>query len=160
MSQRSQTWAVISSKGEADVEGYCSFTEQIALPDTPGQGVAAPLPEESKFYVDQIKAMKDYELTTLYVDFGHLLEREEVLARAIQSQYYRLVPPCSCRQQPSTDLARRPDSFPTFAELFNPLFASTNPPTSTPLRPSPPLPLRQLRLLRQENSQLHSTTFL
>ena len=65
-----------------------SFTEQIALPDTPGQG-GMPIPEESKFYVDQIRAMKDYELTTLYVDFGHLLEREEVLARAIQSQYYR-----------------------------------------------------------------------
>lgn len=35
--------------------------------------------------------MKEFELTTLYVDFGHLLEREEVLARAIQSQYYRCV---------------------------------------------------------------------
>lgn len=45
--------------------------------------------EENKFYIEQIKAMKEFELTTLYVDFSHLLEREEVLARAIQSQYYR-----------------------------------------------------------------------
>jgi DNA replication licensing factor MCM6 len=45
--------------------------------------------EESRYYVEQIKAMKDYELTTLYVDMSHLLEREEVLARAIRSQYYR-----------------------------------------------------------------------
>lgn len=70
-----------------------SFTEQITLPDTPGSMNAGnPLPptsDESKFYMEQIKAMKEYELTTLYVDFGHLLEREEVLARAIQSQYYR-----------------------------------------------------------------------
>lgn len=36
--------------------------------------------------------MKEFELTTLYVDFSHLLEREEVLARAIQSQYYRFLP--------------------------------------------------------------------
>lgn len=28
-------------------------------------------------------------MTTIYVDFSHLLEREEVLARAIQGQYYR-----------------------------------------------------------------------
>jgi DNA replication licensing factor MCM6 len=36
--------------------------------------------------------MKEYQLTTLYVDFSHLLEREEVLARAIQGQYYRFLP--------------------------------------------------------------------
>lgn len=36
--------------------------------------------------------MKEFELTTLYVDFSHLLEREEVLARAIQGQYYRFLP--------------------------------------------------------------------
>lgn len=33
--------------------------------------------------------MKIDERTTLYADFGHLLEREEILAQAIQSQYYR-----------------------------------------------------------------------
>lgn len=48
--------------------------------------------EENKFYIEQIKAMKEFELTTLYVDFSHLLEREEILARAIQSQYYRFLP--------------------------------------------------------------------
>lgn len=73
---------------------HYSFTEQIALPDTPA---SAPTPrptadDTSKFYIEQIKAMKEFELTTLYVDFGHLLEREEVLARAIQSQYYRFLP--------------------------------------------------------------------
>lgn len=36
--------------------------------------------------------MKEFELTTLYVDFSNLLEREEVLARAIQDQYYRFLP--------------------------------------------------------------------
>lgn len=54
-------------------------------------GVAAPM-DDGKFYIEQIKAMKEYEMTTLYVDFSHLLEREEVLARAIQSQYYRFLP--------------------------------------------------------------------
>jgi DNA replication licensing factor MCM6 len=65
-----------------------SFTEQIALPDTPASGatIRPDRGDENKFYIEQ---MKEFELTTLYVDFSHLLEREEVLARAIQSQYYR-----------------------------------------------------------------------
>lgn len=79
-------------RNHADEELSTSFTEQIAFPDTPGTVNAAnPTADETKFYIDQIKAMKEFELTTLYVDFGHLLEREEVLARAIQSQYYRSV---------------------------------------------------------------------
>jgi DNA replication licensing factor MCM6 len=36
--------------------------------------------------------MREFETTTLYVDYTHLLEREEVLARAIQGQYYRFLP--------------------------------------------------------------------
>ncbi|RXK36244.1 minichromosome maintenance protein 6 [Tremella mesenterica] len=91
---------VKDATGEKVMESFAlfleSFTEHIALPDTPGS-MNAPTPrptaaEENKFYVEQIKAMKEFELTTLYVDFGHLLEREEVLARAIQSQYYRFLP--------------------------------------------------------------------
>ncbi|OCF45399.1 minichromosome maintenance protein 6 [Kwoniella heveanensis CBS 569] len=73
-----------------------NFTEQIAFPETPAsfnaQNPPSATADESKFYIEQIKAMKEFELTTLYVDFGHLLEREEVLARAIQSQYYRFLP--------------------------------------------------------------------
>lgn len=76
------------------VELTASFTDQIAFPDTPASGMTArqaTANEENKVYIEQIKAMKEFELTTLYVDFSHLLEREEVLARAIQSQYYRYV---------------------------------------------------------------------
>ncbi|KAJ3556351.1 hypothetical protein NP233_g11997 [Leucocoprinus birnbaumii] len=36
--------------------------------------------------------MREYELTTLYVDFGHLLQSDDVLADAIQKQYYRFLP--------------------------------------------------------------------
>lgn len=69
-----------------------SFTEQIAFPETPASISGTQNNDESKFYIDQIHAMKEFEFTTLYVDFSHLLEREEVLARAIQSQYYRFLP--------------------------------------------------------------------
>ncbi len=70
-----------------------SFTESITLTSTPSTPFpptpSHPSSDSQFFYIDQIKAMKEYELTTLYVDFGHLLEREEVLARAVRDQYYR-----------------------------------------------------------------------
>lgn len=64
------------------------------MPDTPGS-MADPAPTPSgegskdKYYIQQIHDMKQFDYTVLYVDFSHLLEREEVLARAIQDQYYR-----------------------------------------------------------------------
>lgn len=36
--------------------------------------------------------MSELELTTLYVDYGHLLAKDDVLADAIQRQYYRFLP--------------------------------------------------------------------
>jgi len=45
-----------------------------------------------RVYIDQIHTMREYELTTLYVDFGHLLQSDDVLADAIQKQYYRFLP--------------------------------------------------------------------
>lgn len=36
--------------------------------------------------------MRDYKLTTLYVDYTHLLQKDDVLADAIQRQYYRFLP--------------------------------------------------------------------
>lgn len=43
-------------------------------------------------YVDQIHLMKQYGITTLYVDYSHLLDRDETLAHAISAQYYRFLP--------------------------------------------------------------------
>lgn len=44
---------------------------------------------ERYYYIEQITGMKDFELTTIYVDFAHLNTAENVLARAIAEQYYR-----------------------------------------------------------------------
>jgi DNA replicative helicase MCM subunit Mcm2 (Cdc46/Mcm family) len=43
-------------------------------------------------YIQQIHTMRECELTTLYVDYGHLLQKDDVLADAIQKQYYRFLP--------------------------------------------------------------------
>lgn len=46
-----------------------------------------------KIYIAQISAMALYDLSTIYVDFQHLLTRENgILASAISEQYYRFLP--------------------------------------------------------------------
>ncbi|KAJ5832770.1 hypothetical protein N7474_001081 [Penicillium riverlandense] len=46
-----------------------------------------------QYYVSQIKGMKKFELSTLYVDFTHLTSLPNpILADAIASQYYRFQP--------------------------------------------------------------------
>ena len=46
----------------------------------------------SLIYVAQVEIMKDHELTTMYVDFSHILKHDDVLAQAIQTKYYRFMP--------------------------------------------------------------------
>lgn len=49
--------------------------------------------DQSPIYLTQIKNMKVYEVSTLYVDYQHLLDRENgILAQAILEQYYRFHP--------------------------------------------------------------------
>ncbi|KAF9021689.1 MCM-domain-containing protein [Hymenopellis radicata] len=70
------------------------YTDQVALPPTPASDDDA-LPEAhdgEKVYIQHIHNMREYELTTLYVNFRHLLDTDDVLADAIQRQYYRFLP--------------------------------------------------------------------
>ena len=46
-----------------------------------------------KYYIAQIHGLKVYNLSTLYVDYTHLLKHEDgVLATAIASEYFRFLP--------------------------------------------------------------------
>ncbi|PCH40837.1 mis5 protein [Wolfiporia cocos MD-104 SS10] len=70
-----------------------TFTEEVALPQTPASDGGVPAaPDGELIYIEQIHTMREYELTTLYVDYGHLLQKDDVLADAIQKQYYRFLP--------------------------------------------------------------------
>ncbi|CAA7260110.1 unnamed protein product [Cyclocybe aegerita] len=70
-----------------------TFTEEIELAPTPASdGAGLDAHDGELIYIEQIHTMREYELTTLYVDFGHLLQRDDVLADAIQKQYNRFVP--------------------------------------------------------------------
>lgn len=72
---------------------YDRFTEEIALAATPASDGGVPVaPDGELIYIEQVHTMREYELTTLYVDYGHLLQKDDVLADAIQKQYYRFLP--------------------------------------------------------------------
>lgn len=63
------------------------------IDDSAGVDPSADGDGQSEYtYIKQIHGMKEFDLTTLYVDYSHLLEREEILANAITQQYYRFLP--------------------------------------------------------------------
>lgn len=69
----------------------CSFVRDAAAgPSSTASGEDAA--EQTPYYINQIHAMREFELTTLYVDYKHLMESEQVLAKAIADQYYRFLP--------------------------------------------------------------------
>ncbi|KAG9317826.1 MCM2/3/5 family-domain-containing protein [Chiua virens] len=83
--------------GESVCESFETFlktyTEEVALPSTPASDGGLPeVAEGELIYVQQIHTMREYEITTLYMDFTHLFQRDDVLADAIQKQYYRFLP--------------------------------------------------------------------
>ncbi|KAA1466637.1 MCM-domain-containing protein [Dentipellis sp. KUC8613] len=85
--------AVGESVAEAFETFLKTFTEEVLLAGTPGSDGDVPAaPEGEIIYIEQIHTMREYELTTLYVDYGHLLQKDDVLADAIQKQYYRFLP--------------------------------------------------------------------
>ncbi|KAI9513229.1 MCM-domain-containing protein [Russula earlei] len=85
--------AVGESVAEAFETFLKSFTEDVNLSGTPAPDDDVPIAGDGELiYVEQIHTMREYELTTLYVDYGHLLQKDDVLADAIQKQYYRFLP--------------------------------------------------------------------
>lgn len=65
----------------------CSFTEDPTSSGAP----ASSVPDGDKYYIAQIHGLKAYGLSTLYVDFRHIM-RVPALMEAIQEQYYRFQP--------------------------------------------------------------------
>lgn len=76
---------VVDVTGEMVRQSFEHFIEEFEDPDiTDG---------DRKTYLAQIQAMKTYEYSTLYVNYQHLLSREDgALAAAILEQYYRFHP--------------------------------------------------------------------
>lgn len=78
---------VVDVTSEKVRESFETFIEEFIDPEQ------ADDDWDGKIYLAQIEAMKTYEYSTLYVDYQHLLLRENgVLATAILEQYYRFSP--------------------------------------------------------------------
>lgn len=74
---------MIDVTGEKVRELFEQFVEEFVDPE----------PERGHIYIAQLKSMAAFEITTFYVDYQHLVGRENgVLATAILEQYYRFYP--------------------------------------------------------------------
>lgn len=75
---------VIDVTAEKVRESFEFFLQDFALENSD---------DDEKIYLTQINNMKTFEISTLYIDFQHLLEKENgILAQAIIDQYYRFYP--------------------------------------------------------------------
>ena len=66
-----------------------SFTED----PTPSAAPTSSAVTTNKYYIAQIHGLRQFNLSTLYVDFTHIMDHEQgVLASAIQTDFYRYLP--------------------------------------------------------------------
>ncbi|KAF1985029.1 MCM-domain-containing protein [Aulographum hederae CBS 113979] len=80
------TGETLSQRFEEFLEG---FTEDPSSSGVPASSVQ----NADRYYIAQIHGMKIHALSTLYIDFQHLMRHEEgVVANAVASEYYRFLP--------------------------------------------------------------------
>ncbi|GJN87914.1 hypothetical protein Rhopal_000869-T1 [Rhodotorula paludigena] len=90
--------AVKDDTGEKVAQLFEGFLEQFseedprALPTSSMTGGPSSTSSGVHFYIEQVKGMAEFKLTTLYVDYQHLLDSHDLLAKAITQQYYRFLP--------------------------------------------------------------------
>ncbi|GAA5895146.1 MCM DNA helicase complex subunit MCM6 [Sporobolomyces salmoneus] len=85
--------------GEKVSEMFQGFLEAFNQED-PNAAATSSAPTSSNanggervyYYQEQIKAMAEFQLATLYVDYQHLLDSRDLLAKAVTQQYYRFLP--------------------------------------------------------------------
>ncbi|GAA5928542.1 hypothetical protein JCM3775_004560 [Rhodotorula graminis] len=90
--------AVKDDTGEKVAQLFEGFLEQFSEEDPRAMPTSSMTTGPSStatrvhFYIEQVKGMAEFKLTTLYVDYQHLLDSHDLLARAITQQYYRFLP--------------------------------------------------------------------
>jgi DNA replication licensing factor MCM6 len=85
---------VVDRAGEKVQQAFEDFLEShIEEPSSSGLPPSSEL-KTDKYYINQIHGLREFQLSTLYVDYRHLLAYREgpTLADAIASQYYRFLP--------------------------------------------------------------------
>ncbi|KAK8163209.1 MCM2/3/5 family-domain-containing protein [Phyllosticta citribraziliensis] len=84
---------VVDVTGETLSQRFEEFLESVE-PQPVSSGVpASSVQTTDRYYVSQVHGLRSYNLSTLYVDFNHLMQHEEgVLGAAIADEYYRFLP--------------------------------------------------------------------
>jgi DNA replication licensing factor MCM6 len=86
---------VVDRAGERVQQAFEDFLESH-VEELSSSSAVPPSSElkTNKYYINQIHGLREFQLSTLYVDYRHLLAYKEgpVLADAIASQYYRFLP--------------------------------------------------------------------
>ncbi|KAF3003646.1 MCM DNA helicase complex subunit mcm6 [Curvularia kusanoi] len=84
---------VVDVTGETLSLRFQEFLENYVEEPSPSALPVSSVATTDKYYVAQIRGMKLYQLSTLYVDYTHLMKHEDgILAQAIASEYYRFLP--------------------------------------------------------------------
>ncbi|KAF9635276.1 putative dna replication licensing factor mcm6 protein [Lasiodiplodia theobromae] len=84
---------VVDVTGEALSQRFEEFLESYTEEPSSSAAPASSVQTTDKYYVAQINGMRHYGLSTLYIDFTHLMRHEDgVVANAIANEYYRFLP--------------------------------------------------------------------
>ncbi|ABN65660.2 DNA replication licensing factor, MCM6 component [Scheffersomyces stipitis CBS 6054] len=84
---------VVDVTGEKVRESFESFIEEFVDPEIDDMSAPDAGQWDGRVYLAQIETMKSLEISTLYVNYQHLVGQENgVLATAILEQYYRFYP--------------------------------------------------------------------
>ncbi|GME57152.1 putative DNA replication licensing factor mcm6 protein [Neofusicoccum parvum] len=84
---------VVDVTGETLSQRFEEFLESYTEDPASSGAPASSVQTTDKYYIAQINGMRLYSLSTLYVDFTHLMRHEDgVVANAIANEYYRFLP--------------------------------------------------------------------
>ncbi|KAI9830628.1 MAG: hypothetical protein M1819_005438 [Sarea resinae] len=85
---------VVDATGETLQLRFEEFLENFVEEPSPSAGPPSSSAAKDRYYIAQIHGLRIYNLSTLYVDFQHLMSRDEgqALGHAIADEYYRFLP--------------------------------------------------------------------
>ncbi|KKY26841.1 putative dna replication licensing factor mcm6 [Diplodia seriata] len=84
---------VVDVTGETLAQRFEEFLEIYTEEPSSSGAPASSVQTTDKYYIAQINGMRHYGLSTLYIDFTHLMRHEDgVVANAIANEYYRFLP--------------------------------------------------------------------
>jgi DNA replication licensing factor MCM6 len=85
---------VADRSGEGVGQAFEDFLESHTEEPSSSAIPASSELKTDKYYINQIHGLREFQLSTLYIDYRHILSYKEgpVLADAISNQYYRFLP--------------------------------------------------------------------